>query len=166
MSGMGVPGVWTPVAEVICLTCHGEDMKWGRPGKVTGWARRDVQSAPREGEYEGVTTCQACSRDIVVRQDVARLRNFGLHVGDKLWEMPWGGWLMEQTGGMCANLSIDLPCGRMVMVGDAEDGGKLCMGLYRSREALDNGQDALADFEWEPKNNAAAIVKLVEWAAL
>lgn len=161
---VGVPGVWTPPGEVICMTCHGQFMKWGRTGEVRGWASRDVERIPDDDE--AVTTCEKCGRAICVIRHVADMRNLMLAVNAASWDddaVPGLG--LVQSGGMTCNIEGTFPDGRFVCIGDAEDDarpGAVGVGLYASQEWMSNGEDHI---DCATVDDAAALLaKLREWA--
>jgi hypothetical protein len=161
----GIAGVFTPVAEVVCLTCHGEDMRYGRSGKVTGWATRMVERKPESGE--GVTLCDKCRTAIVVRADVAAIRQFAWQADDT--DVPGtGGAQMEQTGGMCCGCRIDFvgddgePTGAFAFVSDSHDGPGLVMGCYPDDDAFSEG-DCHDMVEFTDHEVGLAILR--KWAA-
>lgn len=163
----GVSGVWTPNAKVLCLTCHGEALKHGHSGTIGGWEQRSVVRTP--SEREALTFCDECSCAILVREDVARLKNFGLMVGAQFWQEAWGGWQMEQSGGMTANLSITLPQGRVAIVydpDDANDPRALGLLLYPSVKAWSECESDPIDDGITFTDSEEGLSKLAEWAVL
>lgn len=163
----GVAGVWTPGGEVICLTCHGEALKYNRPGKVRGWDFRHVERKPEDGE--GVTLCEGCRAAIIVRADVAAIRQFAW-LADDTDVAGTGGAQMQQTGGMCCGCRIDFvdgkgePTGRFAFVSESmgsADARALLIGLYTSDDAFESGEPT--DYE-EFTDLEAGVAKLREWA--
>lgn len=85
-------GVWTPWANVLCPACHNE---WLTPqtGRVA-----PVEYEQADVHNNGVTHCDRCGCDIIVRHSVSAEHNlvawlnteFDLHA--EMW----------QTGGMCS----------------------------------------------------------------
>ena len=108
---MPVRGIWTPQAEVLCLSCHGQRQWNGRPApSPEAWQRRGDSVRPSADEAE--TRCDRCGCGIVVAADVAvlhavcrDLRSAGLRQA-----------AMEQTGGMCAAVLIPMADGGRVQV--------------------------------------------------
>lgn len=164
----GVAGVWTPGGEVICLSCHGEALKYGRPGKVNGWSMRTVVRAAGEGE--GVTLCEGCRTAIIVRADVAAIRQFAWLADDADVDGT-GGAQMQQTGGMCCGCRIDFvdakgePTGRFAFVSEWMDNpapGALVMGLYSGDDDFDDGE-AVEFLEFTDLE--VGLAKLRSWVA-
>lgn len=108
---MAVQGIWTPRAEVLCLSCHGRRAWNGRkvPDDDT-WQRRNdpVRTEPEEAE----TRCDRCGRSIVVGEEVAALHG----VRNALRAAGIRGAVMEQTGGMCAAVLVPATGGARVQV--------------------------------------------------
>lgn len=97
-----VPGIWTPFAQVQCLTCHGEKLI-GRPGSPREYGTRDVARAP--DQYEGIGVCDDCRTPVCVRKDVAALQALGFALSALAWEAPFS-WGLRQTGGGCAGIGV------------------------------------------------------------
>ena len=100
-------GLWTPGAAVLCWECHGPSMGPHRKGPTDEeYATYCEPLAPDCWSAECLCLCQKCGRDIDVRhEDVAQLRRIQ-HLA--------GRGDMEQTGGMCAAMSVVLSGGTLV----------------------------------------------------
>ena len=108
---MAVRGIWTPMAEVLCLSCHGRRAWNGRPvpsDDMWQWRHERVRPEPEEAE----TRCDRCGRAIVVSADVAALHG----VRNALRAAGIRGAVMEQTGGMCAAVLVPAAGGARVQV--------------------------------------------------
>jgi hypothetical protein len=98
--GGPIAGVWTPWAQVLCRKCHDS-----LGSEVT--AKRKVEwPADEKGKGDGQGICSECGCECWVRADVAQLSRVRALVGGEL----------EQTGGMCAALTLK-----------REDGGAVVM---------------------------------------
>ncbi len=125
---MAVRGVWTPRAEVPCLSCHGQRTWNGRkvPADDT-WQRRNE---PDEAE----TRCDGCGRAIIVGADVAALHR----VRHALQAAGVRRAVMEQTGGMFAAVLVPAADGARVQVHvdeGAPDGGFVIARAERDDDA-------------------------------
>lgn len=83
------PGSFTAHGKILCPKCLGQ----------TGVKSATLKTC---GDGYALTTCQTCNAEIITREDVALLRNLQLLLPR--------GWYprIEQTGGMCCNLSMDV----------------------------------------------------------
>jgi hypothetical protein len=116
---MPVRGIWTPTAEVLCLSCHGQRTWNGWPvPSPESWQRRTEPVQADVGE--AVARCDRCGRGIVVAADVAVLQ--GVCQALRAAGLPQA--VMEQAGGMCAAVLIPRPDGGRVQVyaDEAADG--------------------------------------------
>ena len=114
---MSLRGIWTPTAEVLCLSCHGQRVWNGRPApSPEAWQQRTEPVQADAGEAEA--RCDRCGRGIVVAADVAALQG----VCRALRAAGLSRAAMEQTGGMCAAVLIPMPDGGRVQVYADEEG--------------------------------------------
>lgn len=133
---MAYPGVWTPWAEVLCLSCHGQWLERSGPRREAGgWAEREV------AEEAAVSfRCDRCRRPTVCRgwPEVTALAALRDRINDETEHVAG----MEQTGGMCAAVSLD-DCAMSVYSADERDdrfGVVRWLNDYRGEcEALDDG---------------------------
>jgi hypothetical protein len=98
--GGPIAGVWTPWGQVLCRKCH-DALK----PEVTA-KRRIEWPAEEKREGDGLGFCCECGRECWVSEDVALLTRLRKLVGGE----------MEQTGGMCAALSLKREDGGTVVV--------------------------------------------------
>jgi hypothetical protein len=137
-------GVWTPWAKVMCLACHGPQFgdKMTAPDK---WAKAILPQA--EGEKnQSLTTCMDCGCPVWVRDDVGWLNEIRKEVGGS----------MEQTGGMCAGLSIE---GHHDYVFVTALDGPIIVGIYADRDTFENGEAG----EWNelPEGDVEGAVGMI-----
>ncbi len=83
------PGVWTPHAEILCITCHG-DAEFHAAKSDTGF-------------WNYLGACDECGKSVRLTKDLAReqwctmeLQRHGMNAE------------MAQTGGMCSAVRVDL----------------------------------------------------------
>lgn len=154
-------GIWTPRAEVLCYKCHGPDFPRGRmtPDEMavalTAAANADTDRAGTE--------CEDCCRPIWVRADVADLHNLKLKLAGLPDEDPLGyGATMEQTGGLCCALRIELAkrnaAGAEVCIVTQNGGDGFEIGLYTMEDWQDYGGTDAIDYEEKPTAESA-----IEW---
>jgi hypothetical protein len=111
---LAYPGIWTPAAQVLCLTCHGPQLGFGRDKPTNGYESRET--AVERAVY---FRCDQCGRSTHVDWESVdylamlrdQLRDAGL-VAE-----------MEQTGGMCPALA----CGSYRIYYDEDHDGVFCM---------------------------------------
>lgn len=153
-----VRGLWTPWADVLCLDCHGPSLvgRGAFPDNV--WAARLELVTPTDSE--GMTRCDKCKCEIVVRKDVAELRELGHAVkkafdGDpRLKEAR-----MWQTGGMCAALGLMCRDGSILQFTNLDTpDGEFCVWRWSTQEAYDNGED-----EEQPTAEGLTTERAIEW---
>lgn len=125
-----VTGIFTPWAQVLCYACHGNDLLGFRlPAE-----RFTEVCTPRDevlDELEGPGTCDECFCDVWVRGDVAQLQGVRALAGGSL----------QQTGGMCAMLQIDVGLNRICI--NADD--MLYVSLYPTELAIYEGDHLLSE---------------------
>jgi hypothetical protein len=138
-------GVWTPWAEVLCRNCHdtGEDMTNSRPKRQIKWP----EGEKREGD--GLGFCNACGGRVWVDEEVALLTRLRALAGGE----------MEQTGGMCAALSIKRPDGGTVVVTNLDL--PITIGVYGPGDWEDTGieRQSYCLPPSTPDEAAAAVIK-------
>lgn len=134
-----VAGVWTPWAEALCRTCHdacGREMK-----RTIEWPADEK----RQGDAKGY--CAQCDAPVWLADDVAQLTRLRRLVGGD----------MEQTGGMCAALTIHRIDGGVVVVTNLN--GPVDIGIYPTEEWGDENADPVVySLPFETPDEAIAAV--------
>jgi hypothetical protein len=138
------PGIWTPAAEVLCLTCHGPMLGFGREGTPTrGYENREVCSV--------VTLhfcCDKCGRATHTSWEaVDQLANLRDHLRLRGLKAE-----MEQTGGMCPAVS----CMQYRIFASDEASGMFGVAVCDSEDqwtgddafAGDRSRDEVVEFIW------------------
>jgi len=83
-------GVWTPWAEVLCIPCN---------NKGTGSGMKKLKDGPAPADYRRGGRCDGCGVRLMLNEEIAFLS----------WlRGPVHGARLEQTGGMCCALVIDV----------------------------------------------------------
>jgi hypothetical protein len=119
-------GAWTPWAQVLCNECDYACLKStqtfeARREQLASMDRSEEVAQPDPDSLAG--TCDSCGRPCWVRDDVALLQQVGRRAG----ELGAAGFVLEQTGGMCAALSAEAGDRRICLT--AMDGGFM-LGEY------------------------------------
>lgn len=145
---LAYPGIWTPWAQVLCLQCHGPQLR-GRDRHVEGYAARNE---PREAY--SAWRCDECGRLTSLHSREYDDEN-GVSDRDRTWsEVDELAELrdrlrdagipaeMEQTGGMCCAVSV----GKLHTVFSSDEGpGKFSAARYKTPEREYEGSvDAIA----------------------
>lgn len=115
-------GLWTPWAEALCVPCHSKVTPAEQSCVVPG-----ATSSDEPGTWDRRGLCSRCGAGIWLPGDVALFTRIKARVGGRL----------EQTGGMCAALSVVLPTGRYICLtegGGGDEGWLAC--IYTSEEAF------------------------------
>jgi hypothetical protein len=148
-------GLWCPWAEVLCVACHD-----AKHPPVTANAKA-AEPAARALLDRCVTFCDECHEPIVVRGDVAILRNVKW-IADASDTIP--SCLMEQTGGMCAALVFALGDSHVAVVTEAEPEPGFDLGLYTERGWHGHCDEESESIEFEGAEDAdGAIALIMEW---
>ena len=117
-----IAGVWTPWADVLCRNCH-DALK----PEVT--AKRKIEwpaGEKREGDALGF--CTQCGAKVWVTEEIARLTRLRAIVGGD----------MEQTGGMCAALTLKREDGGTVVVTNLD--APITIGRFKPGEWEENAE--------------------------
>lgn len=163
-------GIWCPWAEVLCWTCH-ETLPKSALVRSVG-SLRHVDVAVPDAEHE-LCKCDRCGAQIAVRDSVARCANLRDALVALLEPEPFAPEIsLEQTGGMCAAVSISLArAGREhLLYATAHDGPLLLCSYPRSAVHF-------TEWDWEASSfvaesdvvadvAAAALAQLRIWAAV
>jgi hypothetical protein len=99
-------GLWCPWAEALCGPCHESVLQSEQPSK-----RPAVTADDEPGTWDRRGLCNRCGAGIWLPSDVALYTRIKARVGGEL----------EQTGGMCAAMSI-VATGRYIFMAQGDDG--------------------------------------------
>jgi hypothetical protein len=149
-------GIWTPWALVLCYDCHGPTFG----SRTISAEEMKKESEARVESPEGIPPCKCseCGRLVVVegRSDVQLLGA----LRDRLNVHSGANAKLEQTGGMCAAMSLNLGAGSILVTDneeyeeDAEPSFYIC--FYRS----DRWGEDVAVYTTEARLSEAAEVIL------
>lgn len=116
-------GAWTPWAQVLCNECDYVGLKSSPSAQTFASRLQKLAAMDRAKEVEQpdsevlIGTCDGCGCACWVRDDVALLQRVGRRASD----LGYPGFTLQQTGGMCAALSVEAG-GHMICL-TAMDGG-------------------------------------------
>ena len=99
----GISGVWTPWAQVLCYRCHGPKFPSEKvsPGHMLKYEEKAYPELPEQGHG----FCDKCGRTIVLPKELANLSR----LKHELFKLDIDVFPdLQQTGGMCAALSVDV----------------------------------------------------------
>lgn len=146
--GAAIPGLWCPWAEVLCLDCHGRELRHRGPIPESEWNARN-EPVPLHLDdpawNEGIGKCHKCGRPVMIRRDVAELQAIGDAIaGCGSDEVALGH--LQQTGGMCAAATFE---GKRLVVVSIEDRcfvGSYVLGDVDWNDPIDQSEhDTLED---------------------
>jgi len=145
--------IWTPWAALLCGPCHGKRTVHGEVIDTTADEREPIAKDAR------LATCTDCGCTVQGTSDAVYLRRLGIP-----------GSSLEQTGGMCAGLSVTFPDGRYAFASLLD--GPYVVSLNRSEEAFYDGEEPIDCFEfgsdtgWPSDADADRVRETIEqWRA-
>ena len=120
-------GAWTPWAAVLCVECEYAALKDRTyPTRLKAVSAMERTATVAQPDDCQLALCDECHCPCWARADVALLQQVGFRSSDLDWEGPFG-WVLQQTGGMCAALVFTTE-GREIVV-TAMD-GEFFVGEY------------------------------------